>query len=54
MAGAFFEATLRGQAAQIVKLSLRVLVNRGNPQVQGTTLYQRRAFFFGASPFLPT
>jgi hypothetical protein len=27
------ESTLRGQAAQIVELSLRVLVHRGNPQV---------------------
>jgi hypothetical protein len=35
-----------------MELGLGMLINGGDPHVQGRTLQARRPFFFGARPFL--
>src|SRR3974390_471693 len=48
------EAPLRGQAAQVVKLAFRVLIESGDTKVQGRWFHWRRSFFFGATPYWAT
>jgi len=48
------EAALRGQAAQIMKLGFRMLLEGGDTKIQRRSFHGRRSFFFGATPYLAT
>ena len=40
------EAALRGQAAQVIELGLRMLLEGGDTKIERCSLHQRRSFFF--------